>query len=503
VDRSEDAEAKSDKKEPEETQKKKRHWIRWTILCFLAVVILLIVFAPSIVSTPWGNDIVRGIIADQVKRPVRMEKLEIGWFSGIEIRKLQIDRRDGTGHLVKLEKLSGVIGWWPLLAQQLRIGNVKIEGLEVVVTRDAEGKLNIDDLIGGDSSATTTASRGDGMLPVASLLAAADAGDGSGGSGGLHWITNGSINAVLTGSKITYKDEKADAEIVVDEIHIPIELSKEIVITDASLKINGGPVEIERIVYGLVGDQPPIEVKVRASDITMTAAPPPVEPPPFIKPLLQIRESIPLLGSEGEDVVGGTLEQFEVDIKGKANKDGPGGFDLDGTMLMKAEGGKLSTSKGVGRLLRELLGWNSLDAGQIETNTIQIADGKIRIVEQITIRGGQSEILIKGGSVMDGELDYSMVLNPKAHISGVKRRGLGKAVLRTGVLAFKITGTTEDPKLLPDPAGVAENAFVRIFGRPTSNPFVREGSFIERIGYRLRGLPRPPLPGQPKPEDEE
>lgn len=458
--------------------KKKRRWILRTVLIFFGVVILLIALAPTIISTPWGNGVVVGIIAEHLDRPVTMEKLDIGWFSGIELRGLHVANKNGDGHLVKLDKFSAEIGWLPLFAQELRIGNVRIEGLNVVISSDKNGRLSIADLFDE---------------PPEESPSVDDDGDG------LHWITNGYVNAVLTNGKIIYKDGKAGSEIVIDEIHVPIVLSRKVVIAGASLKINGGPVEIERIVYGLTGDAPPIEVKMKASAITITTAPPPGEPPAFIKPLLQIVQSIPLLHSEGTDVVGGTLEQLEIDIVGRPEKGSAAGFDLNGTMLMKAKGGKITTSKGVGRLLAELLGWNSMDVGRIETGRIRITGDKVEIIEQVTIKSPQADAIIKGGSILGGELDYRMVLNPKVSIPGDKKDNLAKmnALLSVGVLAFKITGPAGDPKVLPDPTGAVGNVFVSIFGKPTNNPFVRNGSVIGRF---LDLFPKPPsLPSLPLP----
>jgi hypothetical protein len=379
-----------------------------------------------------------------------------------------VAKRSGEGHFVKADRIAAVIDWWALLGQRLRLRDVVLDGVDVELVRDENGRLNIADLMEGD--------------------AAPKSGDGG---DGMSWITQGRIEGAITNTRFAYRDRGGGTatEILVEEIRIPLVVSAALAIDGASMNVNQGPVALEKVLFPLADDGQPFEVKLQVTNVRITTQ------------LPEVKHGIPLLYTGGRSTVGGTIESLKLDLRGKGLQPQQLKEHLQGTVHLVAKGGQVSTRKGIGPWLLKALGYNSIEFAKVDTGVIQIGDGRIRS-DGITITSPQADITLRGHTTLDGHMSYKMAVNPKASIPGDKKERLAKvnALLRSGILAFKIEGPVGQARPVPDPAGSAEGFFVSIFGKPTNNPFVRDGSLIQRIGDlipRPSSLPALPLPRLP------
>ena len=128
--------------------KRKRRWLRvllWVLAVGLSCLVLLIAMLPTIISS---GTVTRRIAADasaRLNRDVRIGDLSVGWRSGVQVTDVAVLERDGSP-FASLKSLSCDLGILPLLGGRLLVRDLSIVEPKVVIRRDKEGRLNIDDL---------------------------------------------------------------------------------------------------------------------------------------------------------------------------------------------------------------------------------------------------------------------------------------------------------------------------------------------------------------------
>lgn len=66
---------------------------------------------------------------------------------GVKAEKVTLSERDGKESFVAFESAHVSVRLWPLLSRQVMVDRIELDGLVLILKRDAEGRLNIDDLL--------------------------------------------------------------------------------------------------------------------------------------------------------------------------------------------------------------------------------------------------------------------------------------------------------------------------------------------------------------------
>ncbi|MBL8541710.1 MAG: AsmA family protein, partial [Betaproteobacteria bacterium] len=73
---------------------------------------------------------------------------------GITVGKATLSERGSENVFASVDALHLALGVVPLLQRQVRIDDIRLQGLQIELVRDADGRLNIDDLTGTAGTAT-------------------------------------------------------------------------------------------------------------------------------------------------------------------------------------------------------------------------------------------------------------------------------------------------------------------------------------------------------------
>jgi len=112
---------------------------------------LVLIAGAGYVALPWlvPTDWVRGknetAIATKTGHPVRVGAISLGWADGVVVRDIELD--DATGVAVRVGTLRSEFA--PLSWLWKHVGQIRVEGVDVSLRRDASGEWNIESLLGG------------------------------------------------------------------------------------------------------------------------------------------------------------------------------------------------------------------------------------------------------------------------------------------------------------------------------------------------------------------
>jgi len=129
--------------------KRKRRWLRvlvWLIVVGLVGLVVLIALLPTILSSgPVTRRIAAGASAS-LDRDVRIGDLALGWRSGMKMTDVSVMERDGAP-FASLKSLSCDLDLMALVRGRILVRDLSMVEPKLVVRRDKEGRLNIDDLL--------------------------------------------------------------------------------------------------------------------------------------------------------------------------------------------------------------------------------------------------------------------------------------------------------------------------------------------------------------------
>jgi AsmA protein len=81
----------------------------------------------------------------------------------VKVSKLRLSERGRAEEFASIDEAALSLQWLPLLRKQLVVDSVSARGVRALITRDAQGLRNIDDLLGAKSDATPGKSNGPAM----------------------------------------------------------------------------------------------------------------------------------------------------------------------------------------------------------------------------------------------------------------------------------------------------------------------------------------------------
>jgi len=124
----------------------------WLVACAVALVVVTLVALPGLLPDATVRQQLTAILTEHLGRPVTVDSARLTWGDGLVATGLRIGRRHGDGHLATADRLTVRLD--VLNAARAAAGHdvplkaVRIEGLELWLILDAEGRLNVEDLAG-------------------------------------------------------------------------------------------------------------------------------------------------------------------------------------------------------------------------------------------------------------------------------------------------------------------------------------------------------------------
>ena len=151
-------------------------------LGLVALIVLLLAILPSVVSLEKFRGQITAKAEEALHRKVEIGDIRLQIFSGLGagLNQLTIANQPGwqRPHFVKVGTLSVKIAFWPLLQRRIEVSKVILSDGDIVIERDAKGRMNYDDLTQTQPAPSRPAPRpkaGDttpNVNPLAGLLVA-------------------------------------------------------------------------------------------------------------------------------------------------------------------------------------------------------------------------------------------------------------------------------------------------------------------------------------------
>ncbi len=141
--------------EPAAKPKRRRwswKWTAWVLVCAAALAVVTLIVLPDLLPDTAVRRQVAAILTERLGRPVTVESAHLAWGEGLTATGVRIGRREGDGHLATADRLTVQLG--PLDTARSAAGRdvplkaVRVEGLELWLVLDAQGRLNVEDLAG-------------------------------------------------------------------------------------------------------------------------------------------------------------------------------------------------------------------------------------------------------------------------------------------------------------------------------------------------------------------
>jgi AsmA protein len=144
-------------------------WIKRALLALGAVLLLAVLGAMYFVAT-FDATQYKSIAIDWMKTqrqrtlaidgPVDLSVLP---RLAVKVSKLRLSERGRADEFASIDDAALSLQWLPLLRNQLVVDSVSARGVRALITRDAQGQRNIDDLLGAKSDAAASPSNGPAM----------------------------------------------------------------------------------------------------------------------------------------------------------------------------------------------------------------------------------------------------------------------------------------------------------------------------------------------------
>src|SRR2546421_6016470 len=133
---------------PAATSPKRKRRRRWplVLLVLLLLLVPIVLFAPALLSTSPARSFVVGKINQNLNGKVEIDHWSLGWMSPVRVTGLEVFDKAGA-QIVELPRLTTELSLLDAVRGHLRLGKVTVEGLDVLVRRDAQGNLNLSELM--------------------------------------------------------------------------------------------------------------------------------------------------------------------------------------------------------------------------------------------------------------------------------------------------------------------------------------------------------------------
>ena len=133
----------SESNTPSETPRprRKRNGLRVAISLFV-IVLLVVAFAPSILSSGVGRGMITRVIDGKIKGSVKLGALSLSWFGGQSIGDIQLLDPDGK-RVATVKSVSTELSIASAIGGELNLGKTQLSGIRVDVIVDDNGVSNL------------------------------------------------------------------------------------------------------------------------------------------------------------------------------------------------------------------------------------------------------------------------------------------------------------------------------------------------------------------------
>ncbi|MCE9584013.1 MAG: AsmA family protein [Planctomycetes bacterium] len=232
--------------------KKKKRWILRILLATPVLIALLVLMAPTILSTGPARRKIESAAAEATGRRVTLEDHSLGWWAPVSIQNFVMYEKDGTTPFLKVGSMVVKVDLLPLKEGNVVLRTLEISGVEVRIVKHRDGTLSTDDI---------------GQKPPGASKAPEPKSDGKGGAFTMGAVTMKDVN-------VTYIDEGAEATYRITGLSLtakpgasPDEIVAEIAAKVQSGSAPGGEVSIKATALALSGGKPRAEI---TADATVT-----------------------------------------------------------------------------------------------------------------------------------------------------------------------------------------------------------------------------------------
>src|SRR5512145_3185325 len=133
-------------------------YLRYALYAVGALVLLLIVAIGILVATFDPNDYkprIVQLVKEKTGRTLSIAgdiDLKVFPKLGVQLGKLSLSERDGSGEFAHLEAAEVYVALLPLLSKRLVVDEVRIDGARANLIKFEDGSANFDDLIKGEEA---------------------------------------------------------------------------------------------------------------------------------------------------------------------------------------------------------------------------------------------------------------------------------------------------------------------------------------------------------------
>jgi hypothetical protein len=121
-------------------RRKRRKW-PWILVGNVLLLVVLVALLPTLVSSSIGRSIVVSQVNSRINGKLQIQDWSLGWFSGISVDGLVIND-ESNRQILQLPHFVTKLGLLSAIRGKYNIGQTRIEGLDVLVSREMDGSLN-------------------------------------------------------------------------------------------------------------------------------------------------------------------------------------------------------------------------------------------------------------------------------------------------------------------------------------------------------------------------
>lgn len=112
----------------------------------IVVCVTIILALPAVLSSDFARQKIEHSLSQELKKPVSIEKIRFSWGEGLAVSNFKSVNEDQTP-FITLSTLKLLLSWPSLLSGKLDIVTLDIKGIDVIITRDKDGKTTLTDLL--------------------------------------------------------------------------------------------------------------------------------------------------------------------------------------------------------------------------------------------------------------------------------------------------------------------------------------------------------------------
>ncbi len=122
------------------SERKRRRWLI-VLVAIVAMPLLLVAFAPTLLSGP-GKSIIVNAINGMIKGSVEIDSISLSWFSGQGLAGIELLDPQGK-RVATLDTFSTELSLWSAIVGDMNLGRTLISGLDADLLVDETGGTNL------------------------------------------------------------------------------------------------------------------------------------------------------------------------------------------------------------------------------------------------------------------------------------------------------------------------------------------------------------------------